>query len=173
MSELLTEIALAKPTRKQITRRMWQWLGGVVVISLLAVCAPLLVEVSREGHTLPFARLFGSTEFVLTGIVIMAGGVAELYGRRVRLEREDVKGKILLWSNFMTLVALFTYAGRYYVSTEQKVDAVRNATSLASAKQALAAAEISPGSLTLTLCTVVFFMSIACGTTAVLTAMGV
>ncbi|MFE1923433.1 hypothetical protein ACFW91_12785 [Streptomyces asoensis] len=64
--------SLIDPSRRKT--RLYLWIIGVILFSLMAVCWPLI---TGSGHKTP-AFIFGGIEFLLAGIVIMVGGVTDL-----------------------------------------------------------------------------------------------
>lgn len=140
-----------RPTGRQVRARLVQWGVGVVAVALGAVGAPL-IWAAYSGDPIAYAHVFGGPEFVLAGVVVMLGGTVELYGKTLRTERQAARLRIFLWCAFASGLGMLGYAARYVSYTES------NPT--------------EPSGFILFLCTLIFTISVACGTAAVLLATG-
>jgi quinol-cytochrome oxidoreductase complex cytochrome b subunit len=78
--------------------RLYLWIIGVIIFSLMAVCWPLI---TGSGNKTP-AFTFGGVEFILAGFVIMVAGVTDLLSvasdRRPRARSLTILVGILLGS---------------------------------------------------------------------------
>lgn len=134
-----------------VSRRMRQWITGVVAVALVAVALPLIWE-ALTRQSVHFAKVFGGHEFILAGVVVMLGGVFELWGVRVRPERERQRDRVVYASMGALVLGVLAYAARYSMHAESH------------------AAETD--TFALVLCSFVFAISAIIGTSAVLLATG-
>jgi hypothetical protein len=130
---------------------MRQWLVGVIIVAMVAVCLPLLWNALTQ-QPVHYAHVFGGHEFILAGMVVMLGGVVELWGVGVRPERERDRTYVMRASYFAISVGIYGYGARYSVYVGNH--------------------DLAPNAFSLFVCSFIFTISAVVGTSAVLLATG-